>query len=295
MATLAESFLADLDDLSDGSGDDDRGRDDEGDAEELPDAAPSVAPGATLASTASLEPSPRYASIMQRVRDALTAGDAAAAAPVNGAEGPAPPPGAVPPPMPPPPPSSVTGTVDADPAYRLLVDCNALAVDIEDEIASLAALARTLYRPKFPELESLVHHPVDYARVVRALGNADDPSTVPLDGLLPQATLMVVAVTAATTAGRPLAEGALAEVMATCDMILRVRVKSVGGVGGGGEGGDTRSKPTTHPQQKNTHTPTPNPFSWTPTKPPSSPSSPTAWPPPPPTSLPWSALTWPPP
>ena len=103
MATLAESFLADLDDLSDGSGDDDRGRNEGSDAEELPDAAPSVAPGATLASTASLEPSPRYASIMQRVRDALTAGDAAAAAPAEGAAGPEPTPGAAPPPMPPPP------------------------------------------------------------------------------------------------------------------------------------------------------------------------------------------------
>ena len=164
--------------------------------------------------------------------------------------------------------------MDADPAYRLLIDCNALAVDIEGEIASLAALARTLYRPKFPELESLVHHPVDYARVVRALGNADDPSTVPLDGLLPQATLMVVAVTAATTAGRPLAEAALAEVMATCDMILRVRVGRErwgvceGWIGEkvGNNPPDTPPRP--HPLTHTTHSHFHTPHSWTPTKPP---------------------------
>jgi U4/U6 small nuclear ribonucleoprotein PRP31 len=30
---------------------------------------------------------------------------------------------------------------------------------------------RDHYRARFPELESLVHHPVDYARVVAAIGN----------------------------------------------------------------------------------------------------------------------------
>ena len=54
---------------------------------------------------------------------------------------------------------------------RLLVDCNQLAVDIDAEIAVIHNWVKVHYRPKFPELESLVHHPIDYARVVQAISN----------------------------------------------------------------------------------------------------------------------------
>ena len=37
--------------------------------------------------------------------------------------------------------------------------------------ALLRLQVRDHYRARFPELESLVHHPVDYARVVAAIGN----------------------------------------------------------------------------------------------------------------------------
>lgn len=39
---------------------------------------------------------------------------------------------------------------------RLLVECNRLAVDIDNEIAIVHTFIRDKYRPKFPELESLV-------------------------------------------------------------------------------------------------------------------------------------------
>ena len=51
------------------------------------------------------------------------------------------------------------------------MDCNQLAVDIDAEIAVIHNWVKDHYRPKFPELESLVHHPIDYARVVSAIGN----------------------------------------------------------------------------------------------------------------------------
>lgn len=63
---------------------------------------------------------------------------------------------------------------------------------------------RDAYRARFPELESLVQHPVDYARVVGAIGNEGDITAVELEGVLPSATIMVVSVTASTTAGHPL-------------------------------------------------------------------------------------------
>jgi hypothetical protein len=40
--------------------------------------------------------------------------------------------------------------------FRLLVDCNKLAVDIDNEIIIVHNFIRDKYRLKFPELESLV-------------------------------------------------------------------------------------------------------------------------------------------
>lgn len=51
------------------------------------------------------------------------------------------------------------------------MECNQLAVDIDNEIATVHNFVRDKYRTKFPELESLVMHPVDYSRVVKAIAN----------------------------------------------------------------------------------------------------------------------------
>ncbi len=62
------------------------------------------------------------------------------------------------------PPPSLTPPL---PSYRLLVDCNQLAVDIDNEIIVVYNFLRDRYKTKFPELESLVHNPLEYARVVQ--------------------------------------------------------------------------------------------------------------------------------
>ena len=105
-------------------------------------------------------------------------------------------------------------------ANRLLVECNRLAVDIDNETALVHAFVRDKYRAKFPELESLVHHAVDYARVVARIGNEADLTAVDLDDLLPAATVMVVTVTATTTSGRPLSQEELAKALEGCDLLL---------------------------------------------------------------------------
>ena len=118
---------------------------------------------------------------------------------------------------------------------------------------------RDNYRFRFPELESLVLHPVDYARVVQRLiignnGSTDngvsgcnnnegkskvdpdvDITQVDLEGLLPSATIMVVSVTASTTSGAPLSNlgndtvdandatlSPLKRALLGCEMILRL-------------------------------------------------------------------------
>ena len=79
-----------------------------------------------------------------------------------------------------------TGASETDPTYRLLVDCNQLAVDIDNEIAIVHSFMKDKYRMKFPELESLVHHPIDYARVIKTIGNEMDITLVNLEDILPQ-------------------------------------------------------------------------------------------------------------
>ena len=72
------------------------------------------------------------------------------------------------------------GPLEDDPEYQLIVECNALTVQIDGEIAVVHNFLRDRYRSRFPELESLVLHPVDYARVVQAIGNEMDTTGVEL-------------------------------------------------------------------------------------------------------------------
>ncbi len=69
------------------------------------------------------------------------------------------------------------------------------------------------YRLKFPELESLVHNPVDYARVVKVIGNEMDITDLDLESILPPAAVMVITVTATTTSGKPLLQDDLDKVV----------------------------------------------------------------------------------
>uniref|UniRef100_A0A2N9EPN4 Nop domain-containing protein n=1 Tax=Fagus sylvatica TaxID=28930 RepID=A0A2N9EPN4_FAGSY len=182
MATLADSFLADLDELSDNEEDVDR---EMADIETLN--------YDDLDSVSKLQKTQRYVDIMQKVEDALQKGSDI---------------------------SNHGMVLEDDPEYQLIVDCNALSVDIENEIVIIHHFIRDKYRLKFPELESVVHHPIDYARVVKKIGNEMDLTLVDLEGLLPSAIIMVVSVTASTTSGKPLPEEILNKTTDACDRAL---------------------------------------------------------------------------
>ncbi|KAF6141703.1 hypothetical protein GIB67_027881 [Kingdonia uniflora] len=86
--------------------------------------------------------------------------------------------------------------------YELIIACNALTVDMDNEIHRVQSFLCDNYSAKFPDLESLVHHPIDYARAVKKIGNETDMTRVDLQGLLSSAMIMVVSVIASTTRGR---------------------------------------------------------------------------------------------
>ena len=73
--------------------------------------------------------------------------------------------------------NQVGSVVDED-LYELVVECNVMGADIENEISVIHGFVRDKYRPRFPELESLVINPLDYARVVIAIGNQEDMTLV---------------------------------------------------------------------------------------------------------------------
>ncbi|KAF5833497.1 U4/U6 small nuclear ribonucleoprotein [Dunaliella salina] len=118
--------------------------------------------------------------------------------------------------------TEATVTLEDDPTYKLLVQCNRLAVDIDNEITIVHNFIRDKYRLKFPELESLVHHPIDYARVVKRIGNEMDLTLVNLDDMLPAATVMVVTVTGTTTSGKPLSQENLDKALEACEMAFKL-------------------------------------------------------------------------
>ncbi|KAH8933172.1 hypothetical protein BDL97_18G016200 [Sphagnum fallax] len=195
MATLADSFLADLEDLSDNEVLDEEGdhvRDEVLDSDEEM-ATEQLLSYEDLDTVAKLQKSQRYHDIMKKVDEAMAEGTES---------------------------SGKALVSEDDPEYQLIVDCNTLSVDIDNEIVIIHNFIRDKYRAKFPELESLVLHPIDYSRLVKQIGNEMDLTLVDLEGLLPSATIMVVSVTASTTSGKPLSEENLQKTLEACDRAL---------------------------------------------------------------------------
>ena len=179
MTTLAESFLADLDELS---SDNEHVK-----QEDVPVKEEQTKKGFVVTDVATLLTSERYQDIMGRVREGLET-------------------------------SCIGDATPGSSSYEFLVECNKIVVEIDNEIIAVYNFIRDHYRAKFPELESLVQAPLDYVAVVKRIGNEMDVTLVDLDSILPASTVMVVTVTATTTSGQPLPEETLHRVMEACEM-----------------------------------------------------------------------------
>lgn len=85
---------------------------------------------------------------------------------------------------------------------------------------------RDHYVVRFPELETLVQNPLDYAKCVSIIGNNLDIKNLEaqnnhkLRTVLDGPTLMIVTVEATTSAGRELTEKELATVMRAAEMTM---------------------------------------------------------------------------
>jgi len=116
----------------------------------------------------------------------------------------------------------ISGPIEQHPEYKLIVSSNKLAVDVDNEIIVIHKFIRDIYAAKFPELESLVLNPIDYALTVKVLGNNMDLTNIELSSILPPATVMVVTVTSTTTSGQKLSEEDLKSALDACEMMLNL-------------------------------------------------------------------------
>ncbi|KAI9674732.1 MAG: U4/U6-U5 snRNP complex subunit prp31 [Caeruleum heppii] len=126
------------------------------------------------------------------------------------------------------------GSVEVDPEYHLLTQSNTLSTSIDNEIILVHKFIRDHYSVRFPELETLVANPLDYAKAVAIIGNGpmDDvrglaSSTenavgASLKSVLDGPSLMVVTVEATTTRGRELSDTELQRVVRACEMTLQL-------------------------------------------------------------------------
>ncbi|KAL8932076.1 MAG: hypothetical protein Q9211_006542, partial [Gyalolechia sp. 1 TL-2023] len=132
------------------------------------------------------------------------------------------------------------GSVEDNPEYHLLTQANTLSTSIDNEIILVHKFIRDHYSTRFPELETLVTNPLDYAKTVAIIGNGpmesikeisrrtDNLVSAPLRSILDGPTLMVVTVEATTTRGQELPAAELKTIHRACEMTLSLdRAKHV--------------------------------------------------------------------
>ncbi|KAL8929974.1 MAG: hypothetical protein Q9208_001118 [Pyrenodesmia sp. 3 TL-2023] len=136
--------------------------------------------------------------------------------------------------------TSFVGSIEDNPEYHLLTQANTLSTSIDNEIILVHKFIRDHYSTRFPELETLVTNPLDYAKTVAIIGNGpmesikeisqkiDNLVNASLRSILDGPTLMVVTVEATTTRGRELSASELKTVYRACEMTLSLdRAKHV--------------------------------------------------------------------
>eukprot|EP01023_Acetabularia_acetabulum_P036641 TRINITY_DN34652_c0_g1_i7.p2 TRINITY_DN34652_c0_g1~~TRINITY_DN34652_c0_g1_i7.p2 ORF type:complete len:448 (-),score=92.12 TRINITY_DN34652_c0_g1_i7:23-1366(-) len=205
MATLDEQFLADLEELSD----DEVGAVEEEDLLEEDDGLLVDIESLkydSLEAVAKLKNTDHYQKTIMKVQDTLQNDKSKMDVDAKNVDGL----------------SGVDVSIDDKGMYDLIVACNSLIVDVDNEILVVYNFVKDHFRPRFHDLEQLVAHPVDYARVVQRIGNNDDLTEIDMSDILPSPSIMVITVQASTSMGNPLSKETLEKVESGCQLILEL-------------------------------------------------------------------------
>jgi U4/U6 small nuclear ribonucleoprotein PRP31 len=126
------------------------------------------------------------------------------------------------------------GSIEDNPEYKLLTQSNSLSTQIDSEIILVHKFIRDHYSTRFPELETLITNPLDYAKTVAILKNGpmdniksianstDNIVGASLRSVLDGPTLMIVTVEGTTTKGTEMSPGELATTLRACEMTLQL-------------------------------------------------------------------------
>ncbi|OJD26587.1 hypothetical protein ACJ73_02026 [Blastomyces percursus] len=136
--------------------------------------------------------------------------------------------------------TTTVGSIEDNPEYHLLTEANSLSTSIDNEMILVHKFIRDHYSTRFPELETLITNPLDYAKTVAILQNGplDDIKSLSastdnlvgatLRSVLDGPSLMIVAVEGTTTRGRELSQTELKTVLDACKMMLSLdRAKGI--------------------------------------------------------------------
>lgn len=115
-----------------------------------------------------------------------------------------------------------TGFAPRDPEYDLLVEANEMVSKINLEIINIHKYLKALYSKKFPELEHQVLHPLDYARVVKKLGNNLTNTQQDLAEILPSTNIIAISMTASSSSGHNLSPEELNYAFEGCEVALQL-------------------------------------------------------------------------
>lgn len=126
------------------------------------------------------------------------------------------------------------GNIEDHPEYELLTESNQLSTSIDSEVVLVHKYIRDHYSVRFPELETLVANPLEYAKVVAILGNGpfdqenikklqtntDNILEASLKSVLDGPSLMIITLEATRSNGREMSPDELARVMRACKMVI---------------------------------------------------------------------------
>ncbi|KAI1165128.1 hypothetical protein F5B18DRAFT_216357 [Nemania serpens] len=128
------------------------------------------------------------------------------------------------------------GNIEDNPEYKILTESNTLSTHIDGEMMKVHKFIRDHYSTRFPELETLIQNPIEYAKVVAILGNGPmdsdsikdiqdstkNPLGESLKSVLDGPSLMVVTVEATTTKGHEITHEELERILRACHMMIKM-------------------------------------------------------------------------
>jgi U4/U6 small nuclear ribonucleoprotein PRP31 len=126
------------------------------------------------------------------------------------------------------------GSIEDDPEYKLLTQSNSLSTQIDSEIILVHKFIRDHYSTRFPELETLVSNPLDYAKTVAIIRNgpldhidrlsdsADNLVGASLRSVLDGPTMMIVNVEGVQSRGQAMSDAELKTTLRACEMTMQL-------------------------------------------------------------------------